>query len=253
MTPQQYLENVLEKYNLTEGQVANLKAERQYVEDVLKTYFGSTIETVYYSGSYAKGTTISLRFDLDVCLYFRRDSFASLEAMYYMTLEALQEDGLDANPQTVSIHVNFGGNDIDVVPARSLGDGTGNANLYVTSQKRSLQTNIPKHKEYVSKHQARPIIKLMKVWRHRHGIHFKSFALELLVIKALGDAASGDFGAQLWKALEFARDHAPEARLVDPANANNIVSDLIPFEDKQNLSRQAGASMGKKTWGEILW
>src|SRR2546422_980362 len=125
MTPQQYLENVLEKYNLTEGQVANLKAERQYVEDILKSYFGSSIET-----------------------------------------------------------------------------------------------NIPKHKEYVSKHQARPIIKLMKVWRHRHGIHFRSFALELLVIKALADPSSGDFGTQLWKALEFGRDHAPEARLVDPANTN---------------------------------
>jgi len=253
MTPQQYLEGLLEKYNLTEGQVANVKAERQYVEDLLRTYFGSAIETVYYSGSYAKGTAINLSFDLDVCLYFRRDSFANLEEMYEMVLEALREEGLDANPQTVSIHVYFGGNDIDVVPARSLGDGTGNANLFVTTQRRPLQTNIPKHKEYMSKHQARPIIKLMKVWKHRHGIHFKSFALELLVIKALGDSPSGDFGAQLQKALEFARDHALDARLVDPANSNNIVSDLTPVEDKQNLARQAAASVSKKTWEEVVW
>jgi len=254
MTPQQYLEDVLKKYNLTEGEVANLQGHRQYVQGVLETYFGTAIETVYNSGSYAKGTAVNLGFDLDVCPYFKRSSFGTLEEMYFTVLECLREEDLEAIEQTVSIHIDAGGNGIDIVPARSLSDGSGNANLYVTTKRNSLLTNIPKHRDYVSTHNARPVIKLMKVWRHRHGIHFKSFALELLVIKALADVPSGaDLPSRLRTALEFARDHAADARLLDPANSGNVVSDLIDGNDKQNLARQAGASLAKRTWEEVLW
>ncbi len=174
--------------------------------------------------------------------------------MYLQVLGLLQDEGLNANPQTVSIHVNLGGNDVDVVPARSLSDGTGNANLYVSSKDTSLQTNIPKQKELMAGSKARPVIKLMKVWRYRHSVNFKSFALELLIMKAL-DATSPntDLGTQLWTALGFARDQAVDTRLVDPANTNNVVSDLVPESDKLNLSRQAGASMKNDTWEKILW
>lgn len=64
---------------------------------------------------------------MDLCPYFKRNSFATLREMYFEILELFREEGLNANPQTVSIHVNLGGNDIDVVPARSLSDGSGNA------------------------------------------------------------------------------------------------------------------------------
>ncbi len=174
--------------------------------------------------------------------------------MYLQVLEVLREEGLNANPQTVSIHVNLGGNDIDVVPARSLSDGSGYANLYVSSKDTSIQTNIPKQRELMAGSKARPVIKLMKVWRHRHSVNFKSFALELLVMKALEAASSNaDLGTQFWTALGFARDHAVDTKLVDPANSNNVVSELVPDNDKLNLARQAGASMKSDTWDKILW
>ena len=254
MSAQQYLESILAKYNLTEGEVTNLKARRANIENALRTVMGPKIETIYYSGSYAKGTAIRLGFDLDICLYFKPDSFGTLREMYSAVLEVLKSQRLNFTPQTVSIHIDLGGTGIDVVPARSLGDGKGNANLYVMNRDTSLLTNIPVHKEYISKSKARPTIKLMKVWRDLHSIHFKSFALELLVIKALENTSpDAALDHQFMTALRFATEQTKQVRLIDPANSNNVVSDLIPENDKANLQSQSAASITKKTWGEIVW
>ncbi len=253
-TPQQYLESILEKYNLTEGDVSNLKSRRAHIENVLRSVLGAKIEAVYYSGSYAKGTAVKPNFDLDVCLYFKHDSFENLREMHSTVLRVLKAEHTNVAPQTVSIHVDLGGTGIDVVPARSFSDGSGTANLYVATTGASLQTNIPMHKEYVSKSHARATIKLMKIWRNLHGIHFKSFALELLVIKALEktppDAA---LDVQFQKTLGFAANEATSVHLVDPANSNNIVSDLVPDSDKVNLQRQAAASYAETSWGRVVW
>lgn len=253
-TPQQYLESILEKYNLTEGDVANLKARRAHIESVFQSVLRPKIETVYYSGSYAKGTAVKPEFDLDVCLYFKHDSFGNLREMHSAVLQVLKAEYANVVSQTVSIHVDLGGTGIDVVPARSFSDGTGTANLFVTTTGGSLQTNIPLHKDYITKSHARPTIKLMKIWRHLHQIHFKSFALELLVIKALENAPSdASLDAHFQKTLGFAASEATRVRLLDPANSNNVVSDLVADSDKANLQGQAAASYAETSWGRVIW
>src|SRR3989442_13586918 len=100
MTAQQYLEEVLAKYHLTEGEVTNLQARRAQIEDRLKTRFPGKIEAVYYSGSYAKGTAINSSFDLDICPYFKRTAFETLREMYFMVLNDLKSAGYNAEQQT---------------------------------------------------------------------------------------------------------------------------------------------------------
>jgi hypothetical protein len=253
MSALQYLESMLAKYNLTEGEIANMRGRRAQVESIFRTAMGPQIEAIYYSGSFGKGTAIRLGFDLDICLYFKRDSFGNLHEMYSAVLDVLEAEDFDVVPQTVSIHADLGGTGVDIVPARSLSDGSGNANLYVTTLNTSLQTNIPAHRDYISKSEARPVIKLMKAWRDLHSIHFKSFALELLVIKALENTRPEvPLDQQFMSALRFAAEQTTRVKLVDPANMNNIVSDLIPINDKLDLQNQAAASITKKTWQEII-
>ncbi len=249
---QQYLEKVLSKYNLTDKQIESLQNKRKGVEDFLRSKYGSKIQSVNYSGSYAKQTAISLKYDLDILVFFHRDSFNTLSEMYNSVYETMKSYGL-VNKQKVSIRLSSGIESIDVVPARRIDSTSTDANLYISTTGGLIKTNTVLHKEYISASGCRPIIKLMKVWKSQHGIHYKSFALELLTIKALDGFMSEDYGDRMWQVLGFIKDNVETLKLIDPANSNNNVSDLIDNLDKQNMKNQAASSLGKKTWPEIVW
>lgn len=249
MTNQQYLEQVLAKYNLSSAQEQSLKNKRMRVEEFLQKRYPSKIRSFYYSGSYAKDTAINLKYDLDLCIYFKHNAFQTLAEMYNSVYENLKSMD-QVNKQRVSIRMPSGKESIDVVPARCIDDTSDYANLYVTTGSQ-IQTNIKKHKEYISQSGCRPIIKLMKVWKIEHGIHYKSFALELLTIRALDGFKDPDYGERFVHVLRFIRDNVENVRLIDPANQSNNVADLISVNDKLNMKNQAAASL-QQTWEQVI-
>jgi hypothetical protein len=262
LTAQQYLEGILSKYNLKDKDIKMIKDHRSIVEHSLKQAYTNKIDTFYYSGSYGKGTAVNLKYDLDLCIYFKNDAFSTLHEMYldvYKCLNYMSEDfeyilgeGYVVTKQNVSIGLR-GYLDADIVPARIINEKSKDANLYVSENGEHIKTNIPLHIEYVNKSKCRPIIKLMKVWKYQHKIHYKSFALELLTIRALKDYNNPDYGKQVWHVLEYIRDHVESIKLVDPANSNNIVSNLIIQSDKINMKNQAKSSLQKQYWKDIIW
>ncbi|MBA3046092.1 MAG: nucleotidyltransferase [Euryarchaeota archaeon] len=252
VTQQQYMEQILAKYNLKEADIVPLKKKRAVIEDYVRSRYGSKMATFYYSGSYAKGTAINLKYDLDLCIYFKHNAFSSLSEMYNEVYKVLNEK-YPVYKQKVAIGLKYGDDNIDVVPARKIDERTDDANLFVTSTNGQIKTNIPKHKEYISQAKCRPTIKLMKIWKFRHSLHFKSFALELLTIKALENCNSDDLGEQILHVLRFIRDNVQNVKLVDPANSNNIVSDLVDQNDKVNMKNNADASLRKEQWNDIIW
>ena len=248
----QYLERVLSKYNLTEKQIESLQNKRKGVEEFLRSRYGSKIQSVNYSGSYAKQTAINLKYDLDICVFFHRESFTTVAEMYSSVYETMRSYG-QVTKQKVSIRLSSGSESIDVVPARRIDTDSTDANLYVSTTGGQIKTNITMHRDYISESGCRPIIKLMKVWKYQRGIHYKSFALELLTIKALEGFKSDDYGERMLHVLKFVRDNVETIRLVDPANSNNVVSDLIDSSDKTNMKTQAISSLAQSNWGSIVW
>ncbi len=231
----------------------NIRAE---VEKKLKVQYGSIIETIRYSGSYAKGTPISLKYDLDICIYFKNNSFRTLKEMFDNVGSFLRREFPNYNPrkQRVSWGLTLPDNmSLDIVPARSLGDNTGDANLYVSDSGSIIKTNITKHKDYISSSGARPIIKLLKIWKIEHNLHFKSFALELLTIKALDNYNESGFDKRFWKVLNYIVACIDTVKLVDPANSNNIVSDVLSSSDKAAIKFAAQSSLNEKYWENIIW
>ena len=256
MNSQEYLENVLWKHKLDEGEVERIKNIRKEVENKLKNIYGSKIEKIIYSGSYAKNTAVDLKYDVDLCIYFKNDSFSTLFMMYNDVFTVLRKNfpKYRIRKQNVSLRLVLSDNrSIDIVPVRSFEDGTGDANLYSSKTNGPIKTNIRKHIEYISKSKTRPIIKLIKIWKIEHNIHFKSFALELLVIKALSSSNSNDYGTQFLEVLEYIRDNAATVKLIDPANSNNNVSDSIDYVDKFNISKHARSSRSKRYFEDIVW
>ncbi len=253
MTSQEYLEGLLAKYNLTDADVEKVQNKRKGVEEFLKKRVGDKIDRFYYSGSYAKKTAISLDYDLDLCIYFKPNSYTSLRTMYEDTCKNLKDFG-QIDPRNVSIRLPQGsGLSVDVVPGRLISTASDDINLYSRLKDTSMKSNIPKHKEEISKSECRPIIKLMKIWKHQHGIHYKSFALELLTMEALKNFPKNDYGNALMRVLNFAVDNVEIIKLIDPANSGNDVSDSISAVDKNNLKNQAASSLKQQYWEQIVW
>lgn len=255
MSGHDYLVQVLNKHQIDDENINTLRSIRASIEKMLKTYYGSKIETVVYSGSYAKHTSIDLHYDLDICVYFKYDAFSTLSDMFNDIGTFLKRTffDFDVKQQRVSWGLNIERMSVDIVPVRSLGDGTYDAYLYSSSSKSYTKTNIVKQIDYISKSEARPIIKLMKIWRDEHNLKFKSFALELLTIQALKGYDSTDYGNQLFHVLKYVDSHVLSVSLYDPSNSANNVADSIDPLDKISLYNAAHKSISEKLWKDIIW
>jgi hypothetical protein len=69
------------------------------------------------------------------------------------------------------------------------------------------------------------------------------------------DALSGKLGGlsdNLWTALQYLRDRFPNARVVDPANTNNIISDDLSDADKAKISAAAGRALNASDWNQVV-
>jgi hypothetical protein len=255
-----HLEDVIYSHKMSHIQLPMDKAlkKREKIKDALKEKYGSKRPTrAINSGSYAKHTAININFDIDISQPFKRDSVNTLQEMAddiyeYFNKEYEDDELKEVRKQTKSTGLTFEIDEdiikMDVVPGRELTQDdyveTNRLNLYVREENglaaTSTQTNIQKHVEHITgKSKERPIIRLLKVWKHNKGKKYvKSFFLELIVIRVFQNESviPTDLWERLKIALEFIRDNVETIRLEDPANSNNIVSNDLTSQEKTNLS-----------------
>jgi len=259
-----YLGRVLKSFKMSHVQDKMDKyiKKREKVKDALdEKYNGKKVTRAINSGSYAKHTAINVKFDIDVCQPFLRDSFETLEEMaddvYDYFMNEYEDDYLvkyKTKKQRVSVGLTFliDGEEIgmDIVPGRELNQDdykeTDRLNLHVRAKgvdpTSTTQTNIQKHIDLIKgKGDEREVIRLIKDWNvtKNSGKKLKSFFIELITIRTFDDNTGGiptDLWGRLKMVLEFIRDKVEAVRLLDPANTNNVVSNTLTAREKQNLS-----------------
>jgi len=244
-------QRLLEKYN-------EKKAE---IEKALKEEYGNRLYQTFLSGSFAKRTSINLKFDYDLMAPFKRNAFDTLEKMYdhvYNFLVKKYDTQATVRKQKVSIGLDFHSDQdgdvvkIDVVPGRELDqdqylqDDT--LNLYIYTQfgsftagserlKSNVKAQIKNIREQADKDYIRQNIRLLKVWKLRNQKTPKSFFLELIVIRAFNDKQiSGSRWDKLKSVMEYIRDNAQRVALPDPGNLSNNVADTLTTSEKVALS-----------------
>ncbi len=235
-------------------------AKKEEVKNAIETKYGNMLASApINSGSHAKKDGINVSFDLDVCVPFKRNSFATLEEMKHDVCNFLlyeykpsDSDLRNVRNQKVSIGLDFkiGVDDLkmDIVPGRELNVGeytnTYDINLFRESnqQKSHIKTNIKKHIDLVKgKSPERQIIMLLKIWKHYRNKDISSFFLELLVMESFdtnGFNIPNGLGKKLKMVVEFIVQNILSIRLADPANSNNIVSDTLTNGEKSNLQEE---------------
>lgn len=258
-----HLDDALRSHRMRHLEILMTKAlaKREAIKDALQENYGDKLATrAINSGSYAKHTAVNIKFDVDICQPFTRNSFATLEAMaddiYDFFLNTYKPDDnqlLLVQKQRKSTGLTFliDGDQvlIDVVPGRELEQGDYVKNNYLFLHVRTkhthtatcTQTNVQAHVDHLSgKTQQRPVIRLLKLWKaHKGKTYVKSFFLELIVIRAFTHHAS-EIPTDLWGRLKttmtYIRDKIETIRLVDPANSNNNVANTMEDWEKRNLA-----------------
>lgn len=232
MTVAEYLESLLDEEKIDDTDKEKTKKKRDEVETAIREEFGDKVKTVKYSGSIAKHTAINSSKDLDLAIHFKKESFDTLKEMYEDVFDFL-DDNYNVRKQKVSIGLtDF---DVDVVPGRRIDeedDSNNDVFLYQSDDDSRIKTNIEKHKSHITESGCRNVIKLMKIWRNKRNVKFKSFAMELLVIQALEDSTTTGLKDRTKEVLEYIVDNVEDINLIDPANSNNNVADVIEYHKK---------------------
>lgn len=260
-----YLERVLNSHKITKEQSLLDKhiAKRKEIKEALEEKYGSNLYCLFNSGSYAKNTAVNKKFDFDMMVPFKRNSFDTLEEMFsevYNFLYNKYKSEANVRRQKVSTGLEFYADSdgdvikVDVVPGRELKldqyKDDEKLNLYVYDQWGKLQKGSERIQSNVKaqinnirdratseKDSIRKIIRLLKVWKIYNQKTPKSFFLELITIKAFDQKRiSGDLWEKLRLVLEFIRDQVKTISLPDPGNTGNDVADTLDDWEKNVLS-----------------
>lgn len=248
MTIVQFFEKLLNSQLLAEEQTKKLSDHKEEVEGYLREKFGEE-PVIRYAGSKAKGTMIAENYDLDIVSYFPHNKNMTLKEIYD-SVQKMLSSKYAIEPKASAIRIKRIDNDvetdyhIDVVPGKFVDGNKGDAFLYVAyGEKERMQTNIDTHIAYVKDSGCQDIIKLMKLWKERNHIPFKTFVLEIAVVETLRGSDKKDVSGALRKVFNYISDEIESARLLDPANSNNIVSEVISSGDKSIIASGAAKAL----------
>lgn len=253
MTSNEYVMNVVRNHALPAQLDTNTV---YYVVNPLKTiiaeWAGDCLCETKLSGSRAKGTAIDLSTDLDLFISLTSNTTNSLKEIYNSLYNWVTGKGITARKQNVSIGITYGGQKIDLVPAKRQGQYGNDHSLYRSKADTWTKTNIDTHISRVKNSGRRNEIIALKVWRENHGLEFPSIYLETLTVDALSGRSAVNTADNFLYLLTYIRDNICSLRVVDPANSNNVLSDDLTAAEKRALSTQAQKSLSEQYWEQII-
>jgi hypothetical protein len=144
------------------------------------------------------------------------------------------------------------GYSVDLVPGKRQGSYGDDHSLYRRKRDTWIKTNVATHIRHVVLAGRQRESRIIKLWRDQKRLDFPSFYLELAVIDALPRQIQETMSENVWRVFEYLTNRIQIARIVDPANTNNIVSDDLSIPDKNKISAAAASALGAKNWNEIV-
>lgn len=252
MTADEYLRRILERENVDTSLLSPARGVRTQLEPIIREWAGDKLLSVSPSGSFAKGTAIKTGTDIDLFISLSMQTSETLKEIYGKLAGRMTEKGYAPKRQNVSVNVRAGGYSVDLVPGKRQDGYSDDHSLYRRRADTWTKTNVAKHISYVSQSGRTNEIRTVKIWRNQQGLDFPSFYLELSVIAALAGQYGGALSPNVWKTFQYFRDSFPTARVIDPANTNNVISDDLTAAEKAKVKASATAALGAKDWSEII-
>lgn len=255
-----YLLRILQKY-----QARDLLAYSNAISillENLRKWASSCYIKILISGSRAKGTAISLASDVDYMLSLANGCNqinGGLRYTYNQLHQHLIRLGChNVRKQNVSSRITLGTLEIDITPATKQLGNTNDHSIWLSKKNTWQKTNIQKHIMDISKSGRTNEIKLIKIWRELNKLDFPSIYLEYLIIKNILLNKSSNMNNLNDNIIhcftELAKDvgNPLYSSVMDPANASNILSDLINATEKMKIKRAAKIAL-ERNWKQVFY
>jgi hypothetical protein len=163
----------------------------------------------------------------------------------------MTEVGLTPRRQNVSVNVRVNGYDVDLVPAKRQDAYSSDHSLYRRKADTWTKTNVATHIAHVSLSGRINEARILKLWRNQKGLEFPSFYLELTTINALTGSYQS-LSDNVLAVFRYLRDTFPSARVIDPANTKNIISDDLTTAERGRVSDAAAQALAATNWNQIV-
>lgn len=235
---------------------------REKVKQVLVDNFGSRLISMPEdTGSFYKRTAIGSNYDIDIVLPFKRNSYNSLEEMYYSVHRVIGEAfGAEATiiKQTKALGITFENNGdpvhFDIVPGREIINYKIEKNLnlfvkpdWVWQNGSSFKTNVGIQRGInVNNPSARSVIKLLKAYRDRNSLPLPSLLIDQYVVNALSENNYGIYVSptdNLLNCMSFISKKMKHKCLIDNSNSNNNLHDKLSELQRQYISNQISSDL----------
>lgn len=245
----EYLLNIINQAMVDPIEINDKKIKP--VVDIIKSCTGENLNGLKMSGSSARGTATETA-DKDIFISMKHGS-GSLEDIYNDLYECLDNKQLNPRKKNVAISIKLDDSEIDLVPGRQQNGYKNYHSLYSNKKDSWKQTNIDEHKKKVIESGRQKEIMAIRKWRDNNSLKFPSIYLDFSVVEALKYKNKGDITDDLTTVLVYLRDEFEHITILDPANSNNKISDLLDEEQKHNIARCAAKSLSKNDWNDIIW
>ncbi len=263
MTADQYLHGILLREAVDAGPNSPLLGVQTTLMPTLRQWAGDNLLGVYPSGSFMKGTAVRSGTDIDLFLSLSEHTSETLKEVYNKLFDCLTSAGYSPKRQNVSLNITVSRYSVDLVPGKRQNALSGDHSLYRRKADTWTKTNVLTHARTVVGAGRGNEIRILKLWRNQNGLDFPSFYLELSVIRALSARPlpglvsyhpQPTLAQRVMTVFDYLRDSFAAARIADPANTNNIISDDLTAQEKARVSaaatsaREAAAS----SWEDIV-
>lgn len=230
-----YLSNILAREHVDTSLQSPIRLVQAELEPVIKRWAKERLVGIEPSGSFAKGTANSSATDLDLFISLSDQTCEPMRDIFDSLYEAMED--YSPTKRNVAINVRIGCYSIDLVP----GKRQGSTPVHLLFSQRSdswIETDISYHVGTVKLGKRSDEIRILKLWRDQRELIFPSFYLELSVLKALPEQREA-LSKNMVTLLEYLKDRFVQARVVDPSNADNVISDELNQLEKLAIQRAA--------------
>jgi hypothetical protein len=247
-----YLREILARESIDSGIRSPLRALEADVLGLCRDFCGSDLLEVHPTGAFEKGTANASGVSIDFLASFSPASPVPVHDLYEALFDGLQSEGLEPVRRDVSVALMLDGIAVDIVPGKREAMITDVHEIWLTRLGRPVKTNLTQHVLDAVACGRRDEIRVLKIWRDQHGLDLPSFYLERSAVAALRQQPLGTLAENVWAALGYLEKLFPARSILDPANANNIVSDQLGSPAKDTVRKAAQYARSGRAWAEII-
>ena len=220
---------------------------------LVKECGGNHLRGMTPSGACAKGTAISLCTDIDILIALKPIPGMEVREVFWSLFEFLSSRDLRPEAHSVAMRVQQKGVKVDLVPACLVDGHPHEHTLFHKDSAPEIRTNVAEHVHVISSSGRAEEICALKLWRERNSVEFPSFYLELIALEALAGHRFGQLADNVLAVLRFIAERLLKVTIRDPANEDNVVSDVMTGNEKQLLAKAADKALFDEDWEQILW